>query len=135
MAGCAVEVSILNLSFLLEKKLSWMGGTITLMTRVHSEISEIKLELESMRSFVRDAERYKDQIHRLSVWLAQNSPPRRALLSYRTATKLKKIKAIAERRDMIWVISKKVQLQAQITVPAGWRIWGSVPSSLRVTML
>lgn len=59
-----MELLVASIQYLLSKPGFPIGG-------VRREISKIKLELESMRSFIKDAEKCKNEIEGVSVWAVQ----------------------------------------------------------------
>ncbi|KAK4349574.1 hypothetical protein RND71_032329 [Anisodus tanguticus] len=64
MAESAVNILIWSIDFLLNKPGYVIGG-------VRHEISKVKLELESIGSFIKDAEKYKQQNENVCVWVVQ----------------------------------------------------------------
>ncbi|KAK4435541.1 Disease resistance protein RPM1 [Sesamum alatum] len=64
MAEAAVEILKLSIDLLLQSRgFNHVG--------VRHQVSKIKLELDSMRSFLKDAERYKDSNEGLRCWVTQ----------------------------------------------------------------
>nr|GLL18040.1 disease resistance protein RPM1-like [Ipomoea trifida] len=64
MAEAAVELLVVSITYLLNRPGFLIGG-------VRQEISKIKLELESMRCFIKDAEKCKNEIEGVCVWAVQ----------------------------------------------------------------
>lgn len=64
MAESAVKILIMSIEFMLERPGYEIGG-------VRHEISKVKLELESIGSFIKDAEKCKNQNEGVSVWVVQ----------------------------------------------------------------
>ncbi|RVW95198.1 Disease resistance protein RPM1 [Vitis vinifera] len=58
-------------NFLLEKLTTILVQKASLLGEAQGEIDEIKLELESMRSFLRDAERRKERSESVEIWVRQ----------------------------------------------------------------
>lgn len=58
-------------NFLLEKLTIILMQRASLLGEGHGEIDEIRLELESMRSFLRDAERRKERSELVEAWVRQ----------------------------------------------------------------
>ena len=58
-------------NFLLEKLTTILVQKASLLGEAQGEIDEIKLELESMRSFLRDAERRKERSESVETWVRQ----------------------------------------------------------------
>ncbi|KAF8410870.1 hypothetical protein HHK36_003407 [Tetracentron sinense] len=58
-------------NFLLEKLTSLLVQKASLLGDAQGEIEEIKIELESMRSFIRDAERRKERSKGIESWVRQ----------------------------------------------------------------
>ncbi|XP_058089119.1 disease resistance protein RPM1-like [Magnolia sinica] len=57
--------------FLLEKLSALLTQEVSLLRGVRTEVEEIKLELENMRAFLRDADRRKDSNDGLRTWVEQ----------------------------------------------------------------
>lgn len=64
MAESAVKILIMSIEFLLDNPGYVIGG-------VRHEISKVKLELESIGSFIKDAEKCKNQNEGVCVWVVQ----------------------------------------------------------------
>ncbi|PHU08653.1 hypothetical protein BC332_20513 [Capsicum chinense] len=64
MAESAVKILIMSIEFMLNHPGYVIGG-------VRHEISKVKLELESIGSFIKDAEKCKSQNEGVSVWVVQ----------------------------------------------------------------
>ncbi|KAA8524876.1 hypothetical protein F0562_011299 [Nyssa sinensis] len=58
-------------NFLLDKLTTILLQNASLLGDAQKEIEEIKLELESMRSFIRDAERRKEMSEQVETWVKQ----------------------------------------------------------------
>lgn len=58
-------------SFLLDKLTTILLQKASLLGDARDKIEEIKLELESMKSFLRDAERRKEKSDSVETWVRQ----------------------------------------------------------------